>query len=106
MASVVPSTHGPRHRAPWRARPWLVAAFALMLLGPSAGLATSVAASSPLGNPAVIPQWNLIAQSTLLGDATKRPQEHFLYLAFMNIAIYDAVVGIDGRYVPYSLHAS
>jgi hypothetical protein len=77
-----------------------------MLLAPSAGIATGIWASSPLGDPGVIPQWNLIAQSTLLGDATKRPQEHFLYLAFMNIAIYDAVVGIDGRYEPYGLHAS
>jgi len=106
MAVVVPSTHAPRDRARGRAWPWLVAAFALMLLGPSAGLATSVAASSPLGDPGVISQWNLIAQSTLLGDTTKRPQEHFLYLAFMNIAIYDAVVGIDGRYQPYGLHTS
>ena len=66
----------------------------------------TAAASSPLGDPAVIGQWNLIAQTTLLGDVTKKPQEHFLYLSFLNIAMYDAVVGIHGRYQPYALHAS
>ena len=54
----------------------------------------------------MIGQWNLIAQTTLLGDVTKKPQEHFLYLSFLNIAMYDAVVGIHGRYQPYALHAS
>jgi hypothetical protein len=106
MASVVPTSRAPRHRERRRARPWAVAAFATMLLATSGGLATGVAASAPLGDPAVISNWNLIAQTTLLGDTTKRPQEHFLYLAFLNIAMYDAVVGIDGRYVPYMGHAS
>ena len=76
------------------------------LLTSSGLLVGSAAASSPLGDPAVIGQWNLIAQTTLLGDVTKKPQEHFLYLSFLNIAMYDAVVGIHGRYQPYALHAS
>ena len=106
MASAAPTVRPSHHGDRGSVRRRLVVASAAAILSLSAGLSTGVAASSPLGDPAVIPQWNLIAQSTLLGDATKRPQEHFLYLAFMNIAIYDAVVGIDGRYEPYSLHAS
>jgi len=77
-----------------------------MLLATSGGLASGVMASSPLGSPSAITSWNLIAQTTLLGDVTKKPQEHFLYLSFLNIAMYDAVVGIHGRYEPYALHAS
>jgi hypothetical protein len=58
-----------------------------------------------LGDPTVISSWILLSQQTLLGDATKKPQEAFLYLGFVEAAVYDAVVGIDGRYRPYSLHA-
>jgi hypothetical protein len=38
----------------------------------------------------------------LAGDRTKRPNESFLYLGFIHAAIYDAVVGVKGRYEPYS----
>jgi hypothetical protein len=98
-------TRAPRRRRS-RIRAWLVAAAATMLLTSSGALGSGVAASAPLGNPDVIRDWNLTAQGTLLGDTTKKPQEHFLYLAFLNIAMYDAIVGIDGRYVPYRHHAA
>jgi hypothetical protein len=58
-----------------------------------------------LGDPTVISSWILLAQQTFLGDTTTKPQEAFLYLGFVEAAVYDAVVGIDGRYRPYSLHA-
>jgi hypothetical protein len=106
MASVVSTTRPPRARPRSRIRAWLVATAATMLLASSGLLGGSVAASSPLGNPDIIGQWNLIAQTTLLGDTTKKPQEHFLYLSFMDIAIYDAVVGIHGRYQQYGTHTS
>jgi hypothetical protein len=105
MASVV-STSLPPRRTRSRIRAWIVAGAVTALLATSGLLVGGAAASAPLGDPAVIGQWNLIAQTTLLGDTTKRPQEHFLYLSFMNIAMYDAVVGIHGRYQPYALHAS
>jgi hypothetical protein len=104
MASVVSTTRTPRGRPRSRVRTWIVATSAALLLASSGLVADGVAARSRLGNPDVIANWNLIAQSTLLGDTTKRPQEHFLYLAFLNIAMYDAVVGIHGRYEPYALH--
>jgi hypothetical protein len=74
------------------------------LVAPTGPITGALAA--PLGNASVIAQWTLIGQSTVLGDATKRPQEAFLYLAFADIAMYDAVVGIDGRFEPYAFHGA
>jgi len=105
MATVDATSRSPRGRPRSRIRAWIVATTAALLLTSSGLVAGGVAARSRLGNPDVIANWNLVAQATLLGDTTKRPQEHFLYLAFLNIAIYDAVVGIHGRYEPYGLHA-
>jgi hypothetical protein len=104
MASVVSPTRQTRTRRRSRVRAWIIATAATVLLTSSGGLAAGVAASAPLGDPDVIAHWNLVAQATLLGDTTKRPQEHFLYLAFLNIAMYDAVVGIHGRYESYGTH--
>ncbi len=106
MASLIPTIRAPRDRERRRAGPWAVAAASTMLLATSVGLASGVAASAPLGDAAVISNWNLIAQSTLANDGTKKPQEAFLYLAFLNIAMYDAVVGMHGRYEPYATHTS
>jgi hypothetical protein len=105
MASVVSTTRSPRARPRSRIRAWIVAITAALLLTSSGVAVGGVAARSRLGNPDVIANWNLVAQAALLGDTTKKPQEHFLYLAFLNIAMYDAVVGIHGRYQPYALHA-
>ena len=38
-------------------------------------------------------------------DTTKQPVEDILYLAFVQAAVYNAVVGIEGRYAPYRFHA-
>jgi hypothetical protein len=105
MASVGSTTRPPRGRPRSRIRTLIVAAAAALLLTSSGLVAGGAAARSRLGNPDVIAHWNLVAQTTLLGDTTKKPQEHFLYLAFLNIAMYDAVVGIHGRYQQYGLHA-
>ena len=105
MASVLSTSLAPRGRPRYRIRVWIAATTATMLLTGSGVLGGGVAAGSPLGDPTVISHWNLVAQATLLGDITKKPQEHFVYLSFLNIAMYDAVVGIHGRYHPFSLHA-
>jgi hypothetical protein len=69
---------------------------------PTNAIATPTA---PLGDPKVIADWNAIAVSTIAGDPTKtgHPQI-FLYLGFVQAAVYDAVVGIDRRYQPYQFH--
>ena len=70
---------------------------------------TATAATTPklmsAGNPAIISDWNAIAVTTLSGDTTKQPVEDILYTAFVQAAVYDAVVGIEGRYAPYRFHA-
>jgi hypothetical protein len=43
--------------------------------------------------------------TTLAGDTIKQGVEHVLYTAFVQAAVYDAVVGVKGRYEPYSFHA-
>jgi hypothetical protein len=90
--------------APSRTWPAVLAAAAL-LTTLATGTATAATAKVAAGDPTVISDWNMIAVNTLLGDPGKKPQESFLYLGFVDAAVYDAVVGIDGRYQPYRLHA-
>ena len=54
---------------------------------------------------AAISEWNEIAQKTLLADTTKAIPEDFLYMGFVHAAVYNAVVGIEGRYQPYRFRA-
>jgi len=51
--------------------------------------------------PARPPAGNERSENTFLADPGKKGQEVFLYLGFVDAAVYDAVVGIDGRYQPY-----
>jgi hypothetical protein len=76
-------------------------------------LLTSLVATAPISanakdttstqstDPAVISEWNEIAQKTLLADTTKAVPADFLYMGFVHAAVYNAVVGIQGRYEPY-----
>jgi hypothetical protein len=90
-------------RAFTRAHPhrpaWVVSAVVVLLipLTPT----TAAAANPHLGDATVISNWNVIARDTLLNDPGKKPTESNLYLGFVNAAVYDAIVGIDGRYEPY-----
>jgi hypothetical protein len=83
--------------------------------GTAAVLLTSLVATAPLianakdttvtesTDPAVISEWNEIAQKTLLADTTKAVPADFLYMGFVHAAVYNAVVGIEGRYEPYHM---
>jgi hypothetical protein len=66
--------------------------------------ATTTPASAPAADPAVIAEWNALAVTTFGGDTTKAPQETPLYMGFVHAAVYNAVVGIEGRYKPYRFH--
>jgi hypothetical protein len=93
---------------PARVRGWLAFCAAVpLLVALSAGTATAAAAAPPAsdGNPAVIADWNAIAVSALSADTTKQPVEDILYTAFVQAAVYNAVVGVEGRYAPYRFHA-
>jgi hypothetical protein len=86
---------------------WLAAFTAAILFG---ALTTGTAAAATpatvaASDPTVITDWNAIAVNTLLGDPTKAPTDNLLYMAFMHAAVYNAVVGVEGRYEPYRFHA-
>jgi hypothetical protein len=92
----------PRKPARFRGRLWLLAAAVLMLLAMIPAASATATAKPPAGDPKVISDWNALAVSTLAGDPTKigHPQV-ILYLGFVQAAVYDAVVGVDGGYEPY-----
>jgi hypothetical protein len=79
----------------------------VLLIILTAGTATAATARSPAwaDDPAVISEWNAIAVATLAGDTTKQPIEDILYMGFVQAAVYNAVVGVEGRYAPYQFHA-
>ena len=53
-------------------------------------------------DPRALTDWNVIAVETIRTDATKTVPEAWLYMGFVQAAVYDAVVGIRGGYEPYS----
>jgi hypothetical protein len=67
----------------------------LVVAGPLA------AAARPAADPAVITTWNAVAVDVIVVDAGKANAEAFLWYAFTQLAVYNAVVGITGRYEPY-----
>jgi hypothetical protein len=89
------------------ARGWFAFCAAVLLTILTAGTATAATAPSPASadDPAVVSDWNAIAVTTLAGDTTKQPVEDILYMGFVQAAVYNAVVGVDGRYAPYRFHA-
>ena len=82
-------------------------ACAAVLLVTALGIASTASAETTAGarDPAVISDWNALAVTTFGADLTKLPQETPLYVAFVQAAVYNAVVGIDGRYEPYRFDA-
>jgi hypothetical protein len=76
----------------------------LVVMAPTTATAKDSAANRS-GDPAVISEWNEIAQNTLAADLTKQPVEDILYMGFVQAAVYNAVVGIEGRYEPYHFKA-
>jgi hypothetical protein len=106
---AVPPGRVPRRFLP-RQRTWgVLAAAAVLAIGIAipaesfAGSRAPVTAASD--DPAVVSDWNAIAVSTLTGDTSKVLPEEILYMGFVQAAVYDAVVGIEGRYAPYRFHA-
>src|SRR5687768_17649067 len=53
-------------------------------------------------DPRALTDWNVIAVETIRTDATKSVPEAWLYMGFVQAAVYDAVVGIRGGFEPYS----
>lgn len=91
------------HSSSWLAA--LAAAVLLATLATGTATAATTGATGASDDPTVVSDWNEIAVSTLLGDTTKQLVEDFLYMGFVQAAVYDAVVGVEGRYAPYRFHA-
>lgn len=70
----------------------------LVVVAPSTATAKD---TNQVGGAAVISGWNEIAQKTFLADTDKAVPEDFLYMGLVQAAVYNAVVGIEGRYQPY-----
>jgi hypothetical protein len=92
-----PDRHTPSRR-------WLVACAAVLLLTSLGATSTATAARSA-ADPTVVSDWNALAVTTFGGDPTKVLQDSPLYVGFVQAAVCNAVVGIDGRYEPYRFQA-
>ena len=80
--------------------PLAVALLVMLALVPATS-GTAGAKPSP-GDASVITEWNQIGANTIAADPPiiGHPQA-LLYMGFVQAAVYDAVVGIAGRYEPY-----
>nr|BAU09314.1 phosphatase [Streptomyces roseoverticillatus] len=90
------------------ARLVLTAVIGLALaVGPAASggdvVAQPTRSSAP--DPSVITDWNAVATATIVTDARRVIPEPVIWQAFVHLAMYNAVVGIEGGYVPYRWRA-
>jgi hypothetical protein len=74
-----------------------VLALSLMLTG-QAGIA---GAEPPSSGTAAIVAWNNIALNSVVKVANQNPAAAIVSIGFVQAAVYDAVVAIQGRYQPY-----
>jgi hypothetical protein len=72
-------------------------ALAVVAAGASSQPAAGVTCALPVGNTAQ--QWDRIAQDSVLAKVPFQI-ESFIYMAYVNGAVYDAVTSIDGGYQP------
>jgi hypothetical protein len=82
--------------------PLLLAVALALVLAAVVAPARAAAPSLKPNDPRALTDWNLIAVETLRTDATKTVPEAWLYMGFVQAAVYDAVVGIRGGFEPYS----
>ncbi len=74
----------------------------------SMSVASVEASASPLpaaADPKVISDWNAVAFDTIVVDAGKANAEAFMWFAFEQAAVYNAVVGITRHYELYKWNA-
>ncbi|MEV6168710.1 vanadium-dependent haloperoxidase [Streptomyces sp. NPDC051954] len=87
----------------------LVAGLTVLALGvspwsPAIASTTASHASNRAPGPEAITDWNATAVATIQGDAKKPAAEQTLWYGFVSAAVYNAVVGIEGRYAGYKWH--
>jgi len=71
----------------------------LTLIGLTLGHALSGAA--PAQN--AIADWHAITESTVVGTAKKSPSVAYVYFAYVDVAMYDAVNAIGGHFKPFAV---
>ncbi|HWS65196.1 MAG TPA: vanadium-dependent haloperoxidase [Steroidobacteraceae bacterium] len=71
----------------------------LAIIGLTLGLAFSSA--SPAQN--VVANWHAITESTVVATAKKSPSVALVYFAYVDVAMYDAVNSIGGRFKPFAV---
>lgn len=76
------------------------------VLTPTAAAVSAEAAPTVSADPAVITEWNAIAERTIFAENETPVPASNLYFGFVSIAMYDAVVAIEGRYRPYAVQRS
>jgi hypothetical protein len=83
-------------------RIWPVAVALLVMLALVPATSGTAGAKPSPGDASVITEWNQIAVNTVVNDPpiVGHPQA-LLYMGLFQAAVYDAVVGIAGRYEPY-----
>lgn len=74
---------------------------AALLAASLSGIGAGAAPTRSAADPAVVTFWNGVAVDVIVTDAGKANAEAFLWYAFEQAAVYNAVVGITGRYEPY-----
>jgi hypothetical protein len=72
-----------------------------LLLTPDTAAEGQQSNGPPTAEAQVIADWNATAVATIAGDAAKGPAEAYVYFAFTQLAVYNAVVGITGDYEQY-----
>ena len=84
-------------------------ALTLVIVATVGVLAPSVAGTSAgahphdAADPAVITEWDAIAARTIFTENLTPAPSSNLYFGYISIAVYDAVVAIEGEYEPYNL---
>ena len=93
-----------QHEVVHHRRRGLAAAFlaAALLCTSVSGFEASGSPAQAAADPKVIRDWNAIAFDTIIVDAGKANAEAFMWFAFEQAAVYNAVVGITRRYELYN----
>ncbi|RPF36229.1 vanadium-dependent haloperoxidase [Streptomyces sp. TLI_185] len=90
-------------RPPSRTRRTLLVGLTALGLGalPRVAAASPRDGSRAAADAGVIADWNKTAVDVVAGDAQRPSAEPFLWYGFVHAAVYNAVVGIEGRYAGY-----
>lgn len=82
----------------------LLVGLSALTLSSAVPLAQASEVSTPTPNAEVITDWNRTADAVINGDAKLYAAEQLIWHGFVSAAVYNAVVGVEGRYTPYKWH--